>query len=243
MKTEILQSKDYHKFAAILGNRNLNMNKIDKICNDVREGFNMLPYYPVIVYKEDDLYKIIDGQHRFEVSKRTENPVYYIVCENISLKQIATLNSRGEKWKATDFLNCYIKLGIKDYKDVRFLMNAYKVNIKLAVDLLYAFKHHGGAPTSELFQDGDFRTNHYEETIELLNLVKSIFSRYTFCFDRYLVGAVIKLQQVGKCDFEELKQKINQSPMMMDKQSDLKGYLNNIERVYNFKNSIRRTIF
>jgi len=243
MKTQIQETKDYHKFASILGNRNLNMNKIDKICTDVAGGFNMLPYYPVIVYQEKELYKIIDGQHRFEVSKRTENPVYFIVCQNISLKQIAILNSRGEKWKASDFLNCYIKLGIEDYKDVKTLMNQYQVNIKLAVDLLYAFKHHGGAPTSELFQDGNFRTNHLKETVELLELVKSIFSRYKFCFDRYLVGAVLKLQQVGKCDFEELKQKINQSPMMMDKQSDLKGYLNNIERVYNFKNSIRKTIF
>lgn len=242
MKTQIQETKDYHKFAAILGNRNLNMNKIEKICADVAGGFNMLPFYPVIVYQENELYKIIDGQHRFEVSKRTENPVYFIVCQNISLKQIAILNSRGEKWKATDFLNCYIKLGIKDYQDVKDLMGKYKINIKLAIDLLYEFKHHSTV-TTEVFQDGQFKTNHYDKTIEILDLVESVFNRYNFCFDRYLVGAVMKLVAFGKCDFEELKYKINQAPMLMDKQIDLKGYLNNIERVYNYKNSIRKVIF
>ncbi len=240
----ILSTNDYNLFSPIIGNRNLNASKIEKICNDVVGGFNMLPYYPIIVYLDDDKnHKIIDGQHRFEVSKKTNNPVYYVICENISLKQIAILNSRGEKWKATDFLNCYIKLGIKDYQDVKDIMSKYQVNIKLAVDLLYDYKHHGGAPTSELFQDGNFKTNFYSETVDLLELVKSVFGRYRFCFDRYLVGAVIKLLSVGKCDFERLAQKINQAPMMMDKQGDLKSYLNNIERVYNFKNSTRDTIF
>ena len=240
---QIQSSVEYNKFASIIGNRNLNMNKIDKICNDVSGGFNMLEYYPIIVYVDNDLFKIIDGQHRFEVSKRTENPVYFIICNNITLKQIAILNSRGEKWKATDFLNCYIKLGIKDYQDVRSLMASHHINIKLAIDLLMDFKHHGGQPSSEAFQDGNFKSNYMKETIELLDLINSVFGRYKFCFDRYLVGAVLKLQSIGKVDFEELKSKIDMAPMMMDKQGDLKGYLNNIERVYNYKNSIRKTIF
>ena len=240
---QIQSSVEYNKFASIIGNRNLNMNKIDKICNDVSGGFNMLEYYPIIVYVDNDLFKIIDGQHRFEVSKRTENPVYFIICNNITLKQIAILNSRGEKWKATDFLNCYIKLGIKDYQDVRSLMASHHINIKLAIDLLMDFKHHGGQPSSEAFQDGNFKSNYMKETIELLDLINSVFGRYKFCFDRYLVGAVLKLQSIGKVDFEELKSKIDMAPMMIDKQGDLKGYLNNIERVYNYKNSIRKTIF
>jgi hypothetical protein len=243
MNTGIESTTEYHKFASIVGNRNLNMSKIEKICNDVANGFNMLAYYPIICYKDNDLLKIIDGQHRFEVSKRTETPVYFIVCENISLKQIAILNSRGEKWKPTDFLNCYIKLGIKDYEDVRTLMNSHHINIKLAVDLLMDFKHHVGQPSTEAFQDGNFKSNYLTETIALLDEIGEVFGRYKFCYDRYLVGAFLKLKSVGKTDFEELKAKIDMAPMMMDKHVDLKGYLNNIERVYNYKNSIRRTIF
>jgi hypothetical protein len=243
MKSQIQTTKNYNQFASITGNRNLNSGKIDKIVTDVNAGFNMLPYYPIIVFKDGDLYRIIDGQHRFEVSKKTDNDVHFVVCENITLKQIATLNSRGEKWKPTDFMNCYIKLGLSDYEEVLYIMQQYKINIKLAVDLLMYYKHHGGQNSSETFQDGNFKCNFKKETIELLDLVQSIFGRYRFCFDRYLVGAVLKLQEVGKCDFVELQAKVSMAPMSMDKQADLKSYLNNIEQVYNFKNSIRRTIF
>lgn len=239
---EIQQTKKYEQFENIIGNRKLNAAKIDKICKDVDEGFNMLPYCPIVVSENElGLFHIIDGQHRYEVSKKTENPVYYVICNTLTLNQIAQLNSRGEKWKPADFLNCYIKLGISDYEKIREVMREHRIAIKLSTDLL--MYNSPSAKSTDSFQSGDFKCNFLEETNAILTLTHSIFERYTFSKDRYLIGAIQEIQKKGLCDFEKLKAKIAEAPMGMDKQTSVKTFIYNIERVYNHKNKIRQVIY
>ena len=229
----INETRDYFRFKSINGNRNLNQSKITKICNDIESGFNMLPLCPIIVTLATDEYGyyIIDGQHRFEASKRTNNPVYYVESEGMSLKQIALLNSRADKWKGTDFLNCYINVGIEDYKVLRDIMKQYHINIKIATDLLMFYNIMGNS--TEAFQSGEFKCIFREETERLLNFINDVFGRYTFSTDRYLIGAVMAIQKKGVIDWERLKLKINTKPNLMDKQMDVKQYILNIERIYN----------
>lgn len=239
---EIQQTNTYELFENIIGNRILSNAKIDKIVNDVNGGFNMLPYCPIIVSQNNSgHYHIIDGQHRYEVSKRTGNPVYFVVCNTLTLNQIAVLNSRGDKWKANDFLKCYINLGIEDYKVLQDFMKKHDTNIKLSTDLLMYNKH--TEKSTEDFQSGNFRIRFLQEATELVTLTESIFKIYSFSRDRYLIGAIQTICKKGKCDFEKLKLKIASAPNMMDKHSDVKNYIYNIERVYNHKNSIRETIY
>lgn len=237
---EIKKTNQYDLFKIITGNRNINISKVEKIVNDINSGFNMLPYCPIIVSEKGDDLCIIDGQHRFEVSKQAQQPVYYVVCNDLSLKQIAVMNSRGDKWKISDFLNCYINLGIKDYSILKEFITQHQVQVKVAVDLLMFNKH--VEKSSDLFQSGDFKATYINEANELLKLVDSIFNRYNFSKDKMLIGAVQQIKNKGKCDFEKLKQKIAMAPMMMDKNNDVKNYIYNIERVYNFKNTHRETI-
>ncbi len=183
---------------------------------------------------------MIDGQHRLECSKITNNPVYFLEHKDITLKQIAQLNSRGEKWKATDFLNCYINVGIEDYKHIKDVMQKFKINIKLATDLLMYREH--TANSTEEFQSGNFKCHYLEDAKEILTMANDIFGRYNFSADRYLIGALMKIMEKGLCDFDVLKDKISRAPMMMDKQANVKSYIYNIEQVYNYKNSIRQVI-
>lgn len=237
---EIQQTNDYELFENIVGNRVLSNSKIEKIINDVTDGFNMLPFCPIIVSEKEGLYYIIDGQHRYEISKQTQNPVYFVVCNTLTLKQIAQLNSRGEKWKPNDFLNCYIKLGIKDYERISEIMNKHKIAIKLSIDLL--MYNNPKVKSTDTFQSGGFECNYFDETDALLTLSDELFSQYRFSKDRNLIGAVQELQKKGLCNFEKLKNKIAQAPMLMDRQASIKLYMYNIEKVYNHKNQTREVI-
>lgn len=244
---EINRSLVLDQFHPIIGNRTINQKKVEKIAKDIQEGFNMLPYFPILVTEPADVenyYLVIDGQHRLEAARLAGEEVYYIIGNHLSPSQIARINSKAEKWKPTDFLNCYIKLGNTDYQEIIYFMKTYKgIAIKTVIDLLHTNTHHAGGTTTEIFQNGDFKANYITETTLLLDSVFEVFGRYKFCFDRNLIGAMMKLQKVGKCDFDELKSKISMNPNGMDKNSTVKQYLDNIERVYNFKNSLRRTIF
>ncbi len=237
----INQTKDYSLFDNLIGNRNINFSKIDKICTDVNEGFNMLPYCPIICAEVNGKLSIIDGQHRFEVSKKTNNPVYYVICSNITLRQIAQLNSRGQKWSVTDFLNCYSNLEIQDYIDLKTVVSKFKMPIGTVISLLMGFDTK--KRFKEEFESGDFKVNFLQETESILTLTESLFGQYTFSKDRNLIDALQLLKNKGLCDFEKLKTKIAKNPIGMDRQASPKNYIYNIERVYNFKNQLREGIY
>jgi len=240
MKMKILQTKEYGKFTTITGNRNINRNKVEKLVEDVKSGFNMLAFCPIIVKEIDDMFHIIDGQHRYETSIACEEPVYYLIKNDFTLQQIAKLNSRGQKWSMNDFLNCYCKLGIEDYSILKNTTAQYKVMLGTVASLLML--NDVRKRVKDDFEQGTFKVNHLEETQKLLELTEDVFGRYSFSRDRLLIGAVQAIANAGKCDFEVLKDKIKQNPMGMDKQGDIKNYIYNIERVYNFKNRERQTI-
>jgi hypothetical protein len=237
---EILKTNDYSRFTTITGNRNINRTKVEKLVSDVKSGFNMLPFCPIIVKETDDFFSIIDGQHRFETSVACNEPVYYLIKNDFTLQQIAKLNSRGQKWTVSDFLNCYCKLGIEEYIKLHELTIELKVSISTLCGML--MKNNAKASVKDEFENGDFKIIFLENTIKYISLTQELFGRYTFSKDRTLITAVQQIDEAGKCDYQVLKYKISQNPMGMDKQGDVKNYIYNIERVYNFKNKERQTI-
>lgn len=239
---QIQQSYDYDRFTHIIGNRKLNQKKIAQIIKDIENGLNLLPYYPILVFAENENLPVIDGQHRLEVSKQTASPVYFIEANQLNLKQIASLNSRQEKWTQSDFLRCYINVGIEDYKTLANFTKEHSIKLGVALEFLMTGKITKGN-TSQKFRDGEFEIHFLNETIDLLKASDNLFSRYTFFRDRNLLTAVQQLQNKGLCDFEILKDKISKNPMMMDRQATPKDYIYNIERIYNFNNKNRQVIF
>lgn len=243
MTPQILTTNQYNQFKTITGNRNLNQKKINKIIKDISKGLNLLPYCPIIVYQEGEHLEIVDGQHRFEVSKQINSDVYYVLMNKLELRQIAMMNSRQDKWSVNDFLRAYVKVGIEDYQILGDVVKKYKVNISTAASFLMNGNLTNRQKADTAFRDGLFKVNFLESTTALFNLSHSLFDVYKFYTDRYLLVAVQTIQKKGLCDFKELKLCIDRAPMVMDKQATTKEYMNNIERVYNFKKKQRRIIF
>lgn len=235
--------KDYETFVLLTGNRVVNKLKIEKIKNDIQNGLNLLPYCPVIVFEKDQKLHIVDGQHRFFVSKDLGLPVYYVTSEELNLLQIATMNSKQDKWKEKDFLNCYMELGIQDYKILNDFLIEFNVGIAVVAELLMNGKYTGGKETLNQFREGKFKVNFEEDARELLELIQSLFGRYRFSADRDLFRAVQMIREKDLCDFDLLLKKIKSNPNLMDKQASPKDYIYNIEKVYNHQATNRKVIF
>ncbi len=240
---KILQTTQYDLFTTITGNRIINKKKVERLEIDITDGLNLLPYCPIIVYEDENLLKIVDGQHRFEVSKTLDLPVHYVICDKLNLRQIARLNSRSDKWSNKDFLDCFIKLGVEDYQVLADFMKEYETIYSASIDLLMYGNINKKTNSMQEFRDGEFKVNFLELAKEVTRLTIDIFERYKFRTDRRLIAAVQQLQEKGLCDFEVLKQKIASAPMLMDQQGSTKEYIYNIERVYNHNNQKRIVIF
>lgn len=240
---EILHTKDYSMFNFITGNRPVNKKKIKDLKDEATNGLDLFEYCPIVVYKEDGKYKVIDGQHRFQASKELKKPIYYVVCDKLTLVQIAKLNSNSSNWSNKNFLECFIKTGIEDYKDLERLIKKYHVSYSVASDILMTGNCKYKGATLKKFREGLFKSKYYDFACILLDEVEEVFGRYEFWNHGYLIEAYRQIKEAAKFDKETLKLKIKQAPNILDKRLSVKEYLFNIERVYNNRNNTRVSIF
>lgn len=246
METVIKQTKEYSKFKTIIGNRYINEKRVNNIIADIKDGLDLLPYCPIIVYINNDDKKpfcIIDGQHRFEVCKRLKKPVYYVESGELNLLQIAKINSRAEKWTKKNFLDCYVNLGLEDYIILKNFIKKYNIVYSTAVSFLMEGRITGGGGPMEKFRNGEFEVNYFDMADKVVSLTVDLFSIYVFSRDRYLIAAIHDILNKGNCDFDTLKRNIKAAPNEMDKQYSKKDYLLNIERLYNYGNKNRVAIY
>jgi len=240
---KILNTTNYSEFAILTGNRPVKKQKVASLIDEATNGLNLFPYCPIIVYKENDKLMIIDGQHRFQASQKMKQPIYYVVCDKLTLPQIAKLNSNSSNWKSKDFLDCYIKTGIKDYEDINYLIETHKVAYATAVDLLMKGDCKSKGNMLKHFKEGTFKSNYFQETCVLIESVKDVFGQYEFWNHGYLIEAYRQLLEKNKFEVEHLKAKIKSAPHILEKRLSVKEYLFTIERVYNDRLQTRISIF
>ena len=233
----------YSQFKSINGNRLLNELKIKRIINEIQNGLDMLKYYPIVV---DENMNVIDGQHRLYIARKLKVNVYYIISRKVELVGIAKINSNTEKWSNDDFINCYIVNGSKDYEKLRDFREEYGFPLSACQFLLMygsAERTLGGSDIKDDFQNGKFEVRFEEMAIQIAEAVL-LFSRFPHYKSRNFIVAVNKIIVSGKCDIKEIAEKYNQQDAgSLKLQGNYKGYLTNLEEIFNYRNRIRQTIF
>lgn len=238
---------NYKIFNRIKGNRELNHLKIKKIVRDIKNSVNLLPDFPILVSEKNGKLDINDGQHRLESAIQTKKPVYFIIRkEDMALDKMARFNSLQEKWKPHDFINCYIEKGISDYKKLNDFISIYQLPVSIAINLLFYGVTGNDAGVKEdileMFRKGEFKVKHYKQAVEIIEECKK-FSAFTGWNTRPFIVSISKILSADKCDFNELVEKFNSDPRQLQKHSNTKAYLNNLENIYNKGYHKRKTIF
>lgn len=246
-KVIVYMSKDYRRFRFIEGNRNINQSKVDRTINEINSGNDILDESPVIVTENGKFLDVKDGQHRVLISEELDRPVHYIIKKNeLSLYNIAKINSNVEKWTARDFINCYIKAGNNNYKKLKDFHDEYGISIVVSITLLMAgtMKSDGGAKHKlvEQFQQGSFEVKHLKEAKMIAEICKSFepFEGYTA---RPFIIAICKILDAEKCDMDLLIQKFKKTPQRLVLKHRWKEYLTLLQEIYNTGNSIQRPIY
>lgn len=239
-EVKIYESKSYHLFKNIKGNRNVNQKRVEKIVKEILLGVDMLPYVPVVI---DEQFGIIDGQHRFEASKKSNKPVYYVMRPRVTIQDIAAINKHSEKWAMKDFLNCYVQLNIKDYLILDKFIDDHKfITLPLALQLLDTKRAPVGLSTREAFKDGKFKVDDLEEATVSATLVNTIAP---FCdgINRTLVSTLIRLRLFGKYNHRTMLNKLDWSKTRIRNHNQVKDCLAEFEAIYNWRQGKRVVIF
>lgn len=239
--TQIFCTKEYSRFNMINGNRQLNEAKIKRIIKEIENGCNLLRYCPIIVCVNGERLNIVDGQHRFWVSKQLKYPVWYVIADELSLYDIAKMNSNTEKWKEKDYINCYVQLGNEHYEILRQTIEKYPVAVTTAISLLATGKVNNGTRAKASFEQGKFEVKYGRQAVEFLDKVMVI--NYAEKFNRNFLLAIQVIDTSGKVKFSDLVEKINMESEDLRWQPDHKSYLVHLEQIFNKGKHSRFTIY
>src|SRR4051812_23470600 len=100
---KVYYTKDYDRFRFVKGNRDVDHARVRKIINDIHSGLDILRYCPLLTVENGEFLEVDDGQHRLEVCKKLGSYVWYVLAEDLTIEDIARINSVTERWKTSDF--------------------------------------------------------------------------------------------------------------------------------------------
>lgn len=228
--TKVYQTTNYGIFTMVEGNRLLNERKINTIISDINNGFNLLPFFPILVSRD---LKVLDGQHRLYIAKKLKLPIHYIIStRSISIEGIAKINSKMERWKAKDFLNCYVRQGNVHYIQIQKLMDTTGVKLNVAVQLLSKgdIGDSGGNRTDKrTFESGRFIAHDYDKVIYTM----SVIEKHLQFFERrktrqFLVGFIPFFEEHKESGVVTLSRLLQKNPEELERlnTTNIKYYFN-----------------
>jgi len=225
-KSAIQKTKDYKRFRLHLKNRKLNMNKIKRLSEAIKEN-NLLPYYPIVVNKDNI---ILDGQHRFEAAKMAEAVIYFIISDGIyDIDKVANSNSFQDHWKQGDYVNYYMRSGRKAYKELFDVMKEFDVPTPIASNL-----QDSSAITAQI-KEGTFKFERKEEIIETLKFAREIGEQHGFEHwkSRAFLRAIWFIKNIQGFNRLRLYQKIQANRGKLIRKHEANEYILLLEELYN----------
>jgi len=240
-ETKIYFTKDYGRFRFLKGNRDINERKVQKIIESIQNGIDVLRYAPIIV---NENMEIIDGQHRFAVSRQLKCNVYYVIDKTADLSIVPSINSKSSKWKTADFLNSYLDLKKPEYEILNDFMNNQfpRLNLPTAITLLYNGTAAHGAEAKEAFQDGTYKVRFLDKATEICRFLNDFESYTDNPFSGRFIHVAAKLLSSEKYNHEMMIEKLIQSGRRIERLDTPKSIIEDMESIINHKLSKRITI-
>lgn len=238
--TKIYYTTEYGIFKFLKGNRDINEAKVSKIKEAIKAGIDVLRYAPIIVNEQME---IIDGQHRFAVSRELKTNVYYVIHKEADLSIVPSINSNSTRWRTVDYLNSYIDLKKDEYVAVKDFMDKYpRISLPVAIKMLHDGATSGKSEAIEKFKDGLFEINHAEKTKEVTALLADLDPHTDNPFSARFYEAMLQLVRGKKYDHKHLLSKLVESGRRIDNIQTVKQIIENMESIANHKTRNRITI-
>jgi hypothetical protein len=192
--------------------------------------YGFLRCFPMACYKRGSKWIIKDGQHRFEVAKKLMLPVWWVESpEDFDVAETAA----GQKiWVAADYVNRFIRRGIKSYIELQEFCDAHRVHITVGAKLLSGTVSFGNI--KDKFYSGELviKDRRWADVVAscytgLCNLSKNV--KNARCLEACMWAARVQEFDAGKL--------LSNAERCVDRlrpYSTRDAYLSMLEEIYNF---------
>jgi hypothetical protein len=224
--SQVYTTLDYSIFKSIDGNRDKNSLHVRRL----KESMEKKYLFTVIIVNE--LFQIIDGQHRFDVIQELNLPLNYIICEGYGLDEVHVLNQNSKNWNAEDFLNGYADLNIYDYVEYR----KFKLKYELGHNECRMLLTSSFDKQTVNFNDGSFKVTSIKKAYNTAEKIMTIGKFYAGFKRRSFVTAIFNLLSNENFDFDTLIRKLEIQPSALKDCTSTSQYIDLIEVIYNYRN-------
>tara|TARA_R110000868_G_scaffold14067_1_gene65592 strand:+ start:310 stop:1035 length:726 start_codon:yes stop_codon:yes gene_type:complete len=228
---QVQTTKNYSMFKTLGGNREVSEIHIKRL----KESMSKNHLTTVIMVNEN--FEIIDGQHRFAVSKELDLPINFIVQNGYGLEEVQILNANMKNWSINDYVNGYCDLGHEDYLTYREFVEDYGFTNQVSMLLLSGLHTSGTGITcaNTLFKEGLFKVKSLSEAQRMADKIMMIEPYYNGFKRRSFVIAMYFMFKHKNFEFTEFIGKLKQQPTTLQDCTNTSQYKVLIEEIYNYR--------
>lgn len=229
-KYSLKKTMNYDLFEMYPINRDIG--KIRMLEKSMRKhGF--LPSHPLHVVKGNNgKYAIKAGHHRYIVATKYSLPIYFVIGDDNAT--MFDLESANNPWAMVDYLNAYVRDGIKDYAILKRYIEETGIPLSCAATIL-SNKSIANPKNSMRFKRGEFEIDWPNNSLEIKLVIIEL--KKINREDMKSALFFLSLLKALKTDAFKLKvfiDKINRFPHILTKQRSMPEYLDMIETLYNY---------
>lgn len=227
------EEKDYKKLSFLKENRPIDRNQVNKLKASIQET-GYWDECPIIVDKDMN---IIDGQHRFTACQEMGIPIKYIVSKTMDINTLAVINTTQKNWNIGDFVNFYAHQDNVSYIMLQAFVKENKINPSIAIMLIKNAV--SGGSDSAIIKSGNFTVTQKEikDAQERATRILATVKLMRLPMTDKLVRALVSANKHPQFTFEKFLQKVSIQMDKIYRCQTTAGYLDMIEKIFNFKNS------
>lgn len=223
-------TENYDQFNDIASNREVDHKHVNKLVAAMRRK-NLLHLNPLLVNNNMD---VIDGQHRLEAAKILKVPVYYLINDEISKKDIAAINSNQKNWTVMDYINYWAVEKAPGFdKLCSFLSQHPMIPPSTALIMLSAT----GQRDLNGLKNGVVNLTNYDRACQIAEIIKEYRNIIDHAYDRNFILAVHHVVTTDGYDHSIMQAQLEFQSRSLVQCVNSKQYIELLQEIYNYRKS------
>lgn len=237
--TVVYTTYDYGKFKKMDANRILSKPNLTGLLTSFSEA------YLLTIVIVNELFEIIDGQHRFEAAKESSLPIRYIVMPGYGIDEVRQYNKTMQKWLKVNYKDSYVTEGRSAYVELDEFMKQFpELGIKNSLALLTGVSRgesqklvNGLKVSSQDFNSGKLSLNNVTKAYITARKIMDFKEYYSGFSSPAFVSSLLSIMSKKSYDHKRMLHKLKSSSIHLHKCGTQEQYRMLLQKIYNYKTS------